>query len=116
LSLTASGALRQPVVDLTLDAGGLGYDTYAVRQLAVALQAKLRAPFETTFPGATLTGNAIVAGMSRGGKPVAPDRARGPLLTLDLAATAPAQGPINIHKVLLQALGAQARLGGQFDP
>ncbi len=116
LSLTATGALKQPVVDLTLDAGGLGYDTYGVRQLAVALQMKLLAPFETTFPGATLTGNASVAGVSQGGKPVAPEGAQGTLLTLDLAAMAPPQGPIDIQKALLQALGAQASLGGQFDP
>ncbi|MGH8581187.1 MAG: translocation/assembly module TamB domain-containing protein [Gammaproteobacteria bacterium] len=116
LNLIASGALEQPVVDLTLDASGLGYGTYEVRQLAMALQAKLLAPFETTFPGATLTGNASVAGMSQGGKPVAPDEAQGGLLTLDLAATAPAEGPIDIQKVLLRALGAQASLGGQFDP
>ena len=116
LRLAATGALKQPVVNLTLDAGGLGYDTYGVRQLAVALQAKLLAPFETTFPGATLTGNASVAGVSQGGKPLAPDGPQGPLLTLDLAAMAPAQGPIDIQKALLQALGAQASLGGQFDP
>ncbi|MDQ3562898.1 MAG: translocation/assembly module TamB domain-containing protein [Pseudomonadota bacterium] len=116
LSLAATGALDQPVVDLTLDAGGLGYDTYRIRQLAVALQSKLRAPFETTFPGATLTGNASVAGVSQGGKPLAPEGAQGTLLTLDLAAMAPAQGPIDIQKALLQALGAQASLGGQFDP
>jgi len=116
LSLAARGALKQPVVDLTLDAGGLGYDTYGIRQLAVALQAKLLAPFETTFPGATLTGNASVAGVSQGGKPLAPEGAQGTLLTLDLAAMAPAQGPIDIQKALLQALGAQASLGGQFDP
>jgi len=116
LSLAATGALKQPVVDLTLDAGGLGYDTYGVRQLAVALQAKLLAPFETRFPGAALTGNASVAGVSQGGKPLAPEGAQGTLLTLDLAAMAPAQGPIDIQKALLQALGAQASLGGQFDP
>ncbi len=116
LSLAATGAFDQPVVDLTLDAGGLGYDTYLIRQLAVALRAKLLAPFETTFPGATLTGNASVTGVSQGGKPLAPDGAQGTLLTLDLAATAPAQGPIDIQKALLQALGAQASLGGQFDP
>ncbi|MGQ0593451.1 MAG: translocation/assembly module TamB domain-containing protein [Gammaproteobacteria bacterium] len=116
LSLTATGALDQPVVDLTLDAGGLGYDTYGVRQLAVALQIKLLAPFETTFPGATVTGNASVAGVSHGGKPVAPEGAQDELLTLDLAAMAPAQGPIDIQKALLQALGAQLSLGGRFDP
>ncbi len=116
LSLAASGALDQPEVDLTLEAGGLGYDTYGIQQLAVALQMKLLAPFETTFPGATLTGNASVAGVSQGGKPVAPEGARGTLLTLDLAAMAPAEGPIDIQKVLLQALGAQATLGGRFDP
>ena len=66
LRLAATGALRQPVVNLTLDAGGLGYTTYGVRQLAVALQAKLLAPFETTFPGATLTGNASVGGREHG--------------------------------------------------
>ncbi|MGH8566114.1 MAG: hypothetical protein ACREXW_19320, partial [Gammaproteobacteria bacterium] len=116
LSLTATGALDQPEVDLTLDAGGLGYDTYGVRQLAVALQAKLLAPFETTFPGATLTGNASVAGVSQGGRPVVPEGAQGELLTLDLAAMAPAEGPIDIQKALLQALGAQLSLGGQFNP
>ena len=116
LSLATTGALKQPQVDLTLDAGGLGYDTYGVRQLAVALQMKLLAPFETTFPGATLTGNANVAGVSQGGKPLVPEGTQGPLLTLDLAAMAPAQGPIEIQKALLQALGAQASLGGQFDP
>ena len=116
LSLAATGALKQPQVDLTLDAGGLGYDIYGVRQLAVALQMKLLAPFETTFPGATLTGNASVAGVSQGGKPLAPEGAQGPLLTLDLAAKAPAEGPIDIQKALLQALGAQASLDGQFDP
>ncbi len=116
LSLTATGALKQPVVDLTLDAGGLGYDTYRIRQLAVALQMKLLAPFETTFPGATLTGNASVAGVSQGGKPLPLDGAQGTLLTLDLAAMAPAEGPIDIQKALLQTLGAQASLAGQFDP
>ncbi|MGH8574534.1 MAG: hypothetical protein ACREX8_18455, partial [Gammaproteobacteria bacterium] len=116
LSLTATGALKQPEVDLTLDAGGLSYDTYGVQQLAVALQMKLLAPFETTFPGATLTGNASVAGVSQGGRPVAPEGAQGTLLTLDLAAMAPAEGPIDIQKALLQALGTQASVGGQFDP
>jgi len=116
LRLTAAGALKQPVVNLTLDAGGLSYATYGVRQLAVALRAKLLAPFETTFPGATLTGNASVGGVSTGGKPLALDGQQGTLLTLDLAATAPAQGPIDIQKVLLQAPGTQASLGGQFDP
>jgi translocation and assembly module TamB len=116
LSLTATGALEQPEVDLTLDASGLGYDTYGVRQLAVALQMKLLAPFETTFPGAILTGNASVAGVSQGGKPLAPDGAQGTLLTLDLAAMAPAEGPIDIQKALLQALGARASLDGQLDP
>ncbi|MGH8563974.1 MAG: hypothetical protein ACREXW_07730 [Gammaproteobacteria bacterium] len=107
LSLTATGALDQPQVDLTLDAGGLGYDTYGVQQLAVALQMKLLAPFETTFPGATLTGNASVTGVSQGGRPVVPEGAQGTLLTLDLAAMAPAEGPIDIQKALLQALGTQ---------
>ena len=116
LSLAATGALKQPQVDLTLDAGGLGYDIYGVRQLAVALQMKLLAPFETTFPGATLTGNASVAGVSQGGKPLAPEGTQGTLLTLDLAAMAPAEGPIDIQKALLQTLGAQASLEGQFDP
>ncbi len=116
LNLVVSGALKQPIAHLMLDAGGLGYDSYEVRQLAVALKAKLLAPFETTFPGASLTGNASVAGVSQGGKPVAPEEARGELLTLDLAATAPAQGPIDIQKILLRALGAQASLKGRFDP
>ncbi|MGH9260335.1 MAG: hypothetical protein ACRD08_10645, partial [Acidimicrobiales bacterium] len=116
LSLSTTGALDQPVVDVTLDAGGLGYDAYRIRQLVVALQAKLLAPFETTFPGATLTGNASVAGVSQGGKPLVPEGAQGTLLTLDLAAMAPAQGPIDIQKALLQALGARAGLGGEFDP
>jgi hypothetical protein len=40
----------------------------------------------------------------------------GPLSTLDVAAMAPAQGPIDIQKTLLQALGAQLSLGGQFGP
>ncbi|MCA1853057.1 MAG: hypothetical protein LC647_11865, partial [Beggiatoa sp.] len=92
MSLTATGALDQPIIDLTLDAGGLGYDTYGVRQLAVALRAKLLAPFETTFPGATLTGNGSLAGVSQGGKQLAPEGAQDTLLTLDLAATAPAEG------------------------
>ncbi|MGH8591504.1 MAG: hypothetical protein ACREXX_19955, partial [Gammaproteobacteria bacterium] len=82
----------------------------------VALQAKLLAPFETTFPGATLTGNASVTGVSQGGRPVAPEGAQGELLTLDLVAMAPAEGPIDIQKALLQALDARASLGGEFDP
>ncbi|MGH8520880.1 MAG: hypothetical protein ACREU9_05535, partial [Gammaproteobacteria bacterium] len=116
LSLIATGALEQPQVDLTLDAGGLSYNTYGVRRLAVALKAKLLAPFETTFPGATLTGNASVGGVSQGGKPLAPEGAEDTLLTLELAALAPAEGPIDIQKALLQALGARASLGGQVDP
>ncbi len=116
LSLTATGALEQPLVDLTLDAGGLGYDTYGIRLLAVALQMKLLAPFQRTFPGATLTGNASISGVCQGGKPLAPEGPQGTLLTLDLAATAPAEGPIDIQMARLQALGAQLSLGGQFDP
>lgn len=112
LDLAASGALRQPRLTATLTADDAGYQAYALGQAKLALDASLLAPFETSFPGARLTGRMDLDRLAEGGRQLGPDKAA----TLDLAATYPAAGAATIDQFVLQALGSTARLSGQVDP
>ncbi|SNB52219.1 Autotransporter translocation and assembly factor TamB [Arboricoccus pini] len=112
LDLLAQGALRQPEIDLDVNAGDIAYPPYAVRDVALALKANLLGPFETTFPGADLNGRLSVKGLAQNGRQLGDDEAA----SLDLALSYPSAGPVDLKTVLLKALGATATLKGAIDP
>ncbi len=109
--LTASGALMQPKLDLTLKGQGIAYNEIGVGSVETALQALPLASLEQGYAGVTVSGHGTVGGVTLNGEPLRPEDH----LTFDLAAKAPAEGEATLDHLTIDGQNATVALSGQID-